>query len=143
MKIPSRSRSYGVQFNLTPMIDIVFLLIIFFLVASYLSSTENSETIQLSPAQGGRYDGTESPRRIIVTVTSEKVFLLNGKAATIAEIATQLRAGEKVAAKNDLEVRLRVDKRVTYDTVEPLMVECVKAGISKIQFNVIPESGRP
>ncbi len=142
MKIPSRARSYGVQFNLTPMIDIVFLLIIFFLVASYLSGTENNAAIQLSPAQGGRFDGPESPRRIIVTVTAEGQFLINGEIVTIADFSTQIRPAGKAMADQDMEVRLRVDKRVPYETVEPLLVECAQAGISRIQFNVVPSGDR-
>lgn len=140
MKIPSQARNYGVQFNLTPMIDIVFLLIIFFLVASYLSSSENDEVVQLSSAVGGRFDGPDSPRRIIVTVTADGLYLINGKGTTIADFATQIRpAGD--APDRDLEVRLRADKRVAYELVEPLLVECAKAGISRIKFNVIPAAG--
>ncbi len=142
MKIPSQARSYGVQFNLTPMIDVVFLLIIFFLVASYLSGTENNAAIQLSPAQGGKFDGPESPRRIIVTVNVKGQFLINGKIVTIADFSTQIRPQGKPVADQDLEIRLRVDKRVPYETVEPLLVECAKAGISRIQFNVVPGSDR-
>lgn len=141
MKIPSQARNYGVQFNLTPMIDIVFLLIIFFLVASYLSSSENHEVVQLSPAIGGRFDGPDSPRRIVVTVTADGQYLINGKSATIAEFSTQIRSTGG-AADNDLEVRLRADKRAAYEMVEPLLVECAKAGISKIKFNVIPTADR-
>ena len=142
MKIPSQARSYGVQFNLTPMIDIVFLLIIFFLIASYLSSNENHDVVQLSPAIGGQLDEAEFARRIVVTVTADGKFLINGMPVTIAEFSTQLRPPGNTDAGNaedrDLEVRLRVDKRVAYEVVEPLLVECAKAKISRIKFNVIP-----
>lgn len=138
MKIPSQARNYGVQFNLTPMIDIVFLLIIFFLVASYLSSSENHEAIQLSAAEGGRFDVPESARRIVVTVTSDGQFLINAKVVTIADFALQIHPRGNAPADRDLEVRLRVDKRTPYELVEPLLVECAKAGISRIQFNVVP-----
>lgn len=138
MKIPTQARNSVLQFNLTPMIDIVFLLIIFFLVASYLSSSENQEAIQLAKAGGARYDAVESPRRIIVTIDNEGQLMVGSKALTLAEFSTQIRptAGEKPA--RDLEVRLRVDKRVRYEKVEPLLVECAKAGITQIQFNVLP-----
>lgn len=138
MKIPSQARNYGVQFNLTPMIDIVFLLIIFFLVASYLSSSENHEAIQLSVAKGGKFDVPESARRIVVTVTSEGQFMINAKVVTIADFALQIHPRDNAPTDRDLEVRLRVDKRTPYELVEPLLVECAKAGISRIQFNVVP-----
>jgi biopolymer transport protein ExbD len=142
MKIPSQARSYGVQFNLTPMIDIVFLLIIFFLVASYLSGSENQEAIQLAQAAGGSFNAPESPRRIVVTVTAAGQFLIGGQVVTIADFATQIRPVGNEKTDRDLEIRLRADKRVPYELVEPLLVECAKAGISKIKFNVVPGSGR-
>ncbi len=138
MKIPSQARSYGVQFNLTPMIDIVFLLIIFFLVASYLSGSENQEAIQLAKAGGGSFNDPESARRIVVTVTAAGQFLIGGQTVTIADFAMQIRPTGNQKTDQDLEIRLRADKRVPYELVEPLLVECAKAGISKIKFNVIP-----
>ncbi|MDB5335535.1 MAG: Biopolymer transport protein ExbD/TolR [Planctomycetaceae bacterium] len=138
MKIPSQARSYGVQFNLTPMIDIVFLLIIFFLVASYLSGSENQEAIQLAQAAGGSFNDPESARRIVVTVTATGQFLIGGQVVTIADFALQIRPTGNQKTDQDLEIRLRADKRVPYELVEPLLVECAKAGISKIKFNVVP-----
>ena len=142
MKIPSQARSYGVQFNLTPMIDIVFLLIIFFLVASYLSGSENQEAIQLAKAKGGSFNSPESPRRIVVTVMADGQLTISGQTVTIADFATQIRPQSGEKADQDLEIRLRADKRVPYELVEPLLVECAKAGISKIKFNVIPGSDK-
>lgn len=140
MKIPSQARNYGVQFNLTPMIDIVFLLIIFFLVASYLAGTENQAAIQLAPARGGKYDGAEAARRIVVTINADGQLLINGKRVAIEEFAASVRPPGQANAVSNLEVRLRVDRRVPYEIVEPLLVECARAGISRIQFNVLPVS---
>jgi biopolymer transport protein ExbD len=142
MKIPSQARSYGVQFNLTPMIDIVFLLIIFFLVASYLSGTENHEAVQLAKAAGGSHTADDAPRRIIVTVTADGQLLISGQTVTIAEFAMQIRRAPNEKPERDLEVRLRVDRRVPYELVEPLLVECARAGISKIKFNVLQAADR-
>ncbi|MES2789533.1 MAG: biopolymer transporter ExbD [Planctomycetota bacterium] len=142
MKIPSQARSYGVQFNLTPMIDIVFLLIIFFLVASYLSGSENQEAIQLSQAAGGSFNSPEAPRRIVVTITAAGQFLISGQVVTIADFATQIRPAKQEKPNQDLEIRLRADKRVPYELVEPLLVECARAGISQIKFNVVPSAGQ-
>ena len=40
MRVPSNLRSGSLGFNMTPMIDVVFLLIIFFLVSSHLAKQE-------------------------------------------------------------------------------------------------------
>ena len=119
------------------MIDIVFLLIIFFLVASYLSGSENHEAIQLAKAAGGSFTVDDSPRRIVVTVTADGQLLISGQVVTIADFSIQIRRAPNEKPERDLEIRLRADRRVPYELVEPLLVECAKAGISKIKFNVI------
>ena len=138
MKIPSQARSYGVQINLTPMIDIVFLLIIFFLVASHLSGSENQEAIQLAKAAGGSFNTPDTPRRVVVTVTAEGQYSISGQVITIADFARQIHSPADQKPDGELEIRLRADKRVPYELVEPLLIECAKAGLSRIKFNVIP-----
>ena len=74
MRVPTRARQLGVALNLTPLIDIVFLLVIFFLVASHAARTESTEPIEL-PAGGEVEDGqVERPRRLIVTVTNDQAL---------------------------------------------------------------------
>ena len=56
MKIPTRTQDRGFAFNITPLIDVVFLLIIFFLVASHFIRNENVERIELPLASQGKDD---------------------------------------------------------------------------------------
>ena len=153
MKIPTRVRENGVKFNLTPMIDIVFLLIIFFLVASYLSRTDNTAALELSRAASAENDRNDTPRRLTVTVTSDKVMHLNGKPISLADFEQVLlieqgpgekgggaKGGAGTKGVNPLEVRIRADHRVPYHTIEPLLVACARAGVTKIKFNVLPKT---
>lgn len=137
MRIPAQGRQHGLRFNITPLIDIVFLLIIFFLVASYLSRSENSEQIELAGAATGKFEPPEAPARLVVTVQADETMHVAGRAITAAEF-TQLLAAESVAHKGrELEVRIRADRRVPYRVIEPLMTACAEAGIRKVRFHVL------
>ena len=71
--------------SLTPMVDVVFLLLVFFMLASRFGV---DRAIELAPpgATAGTYEG--APR--LVTVTPEAV-LLNGRAVPAEDLAVRLR----------------------------------------------------
>ena len=54
MRVPSRVLSHQVGFNMTPMIDVVFQLIIFFLLSSHLAKQETQLPLPLPEAISGR-----------------------------------------------------------------------------------------
>lgn len=137
MKIPSMTREYGLKFNLTPMIDIVFLLIIFFLIASHLSSSENHESVQLAEAVAAQHDQDQAARRIIVTVTVTGEIRIGNRSVTLTEFAAALQTEAGTRSGQEFEVRLRADQRVPYEKVEPLLIECARANVNKLKFNVV------
>ena len=69
MRLPDASlRRTPLKFNITPMIDVVFLLIIFFLVASYFIRSEQSRQVTLPVASKGQPDDISSPHRLTITI---------------------------------------------------------------------------
>ena len=72
MRVPSNLSRGSVGFNMTPMIDVVFLLIIFFLVSSHLARQEVQLDLDLPPATSGHApEEDESVRRVVVNVLPE------------------------------------------------------------------------
>ena len=139
MRIPTQVRSRGIGFNITPMIDVVFLLIIFFLIASYLAQTENTEDVELAAAATGQSEAEDASRRMVVTVTAEERYLYGTRDISAVDFSLLVQA-EK-AEHPDIEVRIRADRRVPYRLVEPLLTACAQAGITKVNFNVLPGGG--
>ena len=139
MRIPTRVRQLGVALNLTPLIDIVFLLVIFFLVASHAARTESTEPVELpmvSEVEDGR---VEMPRRLVVTVTADQVLHVGGRTITLEQITELLSEASFGSPAGEYEVRIRGDRRVPFRVVEPLMVACAQAGITRIGYAVLPE----
>jgi biopolymer transport protein ExbD len=141
MRIPTRGRQMGLSFDITPLIDIVFQLIIFFLAATYIIRSDASEKVQLPKATQAKDFPPASPRRWVVTITAERAWFLGSQRSDRAAIEQQLvNAARTVEEATEIEVRLRADAGVPFSEVEPLMITCAKLGIRKLGFAVLHES---
>ena len=140
MKIPTRGRQLGLKFDITPLIDIVFQLVIFFLAATYIVRSDATEKVTLPKATQAQDHPPPSPRRWTITITADRVWLLGNHRTRREAIEQQLLADIKTAEDAaELEVRLRADASVPYSELEPLMITCAKLGIRKLGFAVLHE----
>ena len=92
MRIPARRRRADLGFNLTAMIDVVFNLIVFFLVASHFSKADSDDPVQL-PTASQAANADNDPDRMTITVTAAGQWSVGGKAASLNEIETMIREG--------------------------------------------------
>lgn len=135
MQIPTLINRGRNGFNMTPMIDVVFLLIIFFLVASHLSEQDTQVELELPTAVSGVPQDEDAFQRATLNVPEEGQVIFSGRnvaAAELQELIQTLRAN----LGQDLEVRIRVSRSVTYETVAPILDACAKAGIWNVTFAV-------
>ena len=137
MRIPSQSSQRGLQINMTPLIDVVFLTIIFFLVASTFMRHGDQEKVELPNASQGR-DEVEVASRLVVTVMSDKRLMLGGAEASVAEIENKLQLTATQHGSNATELRIRADRNVPYSTVEPILLASARIGVTKVRFAVLP-----
>ncbi|QDT31620.1 ExbD/TolR family protein [Thalassoglobus polymorphus] len=134
MRLPVRSRKHGLKVDITPLIDVVFLLVIFFLVASHFAKSEPTEVVELPTATQSTDD--ENPRRLIVTVNSAGEYYVNAEQVQMGQIEEMIQDG----AEGDPEtyaVRIRGDRTTPYSAIEPIMLICPKYGVTKFGFHVI------
>ena len=135
MRIPSHTTAGGVGFNMTPMIDVVFQLIIFFLLSSHLAKQENQLALPLPAADSGKPASPDDRPRLTVNVLPDGRLLVAGRAVTPDELIPRLRERKSVHG-DDLEVRIRSDRGVAYSRVEPILLACARAGIWNVSFAV-------
>ena len=76
---------------MTPMIDVVFLLIIFFLVSSHLARQEVHMQLDLPAAGNGQELLDLEKPSLVVNVTTSRKLLVRGHALTPSELETQLK----------------------------------------------------
>ena len=135
MDVPRIGRSRKVDFNMTPMIDVVFLLIIFFLVSSHLAQQETHRQLDLPRATSGHDLPESEATRVTVNILADGQVLLGGDRVAPGELDRRLQV-ERQETDGRLEVRLRSDRTVPYRVVEPILLACAKAEIWNVSFAV-------
>jgi len=139
MQIPQHksNRKYG--FNMTPMIDVVFLLIIFFLVSSHLARQESQMDLDLPTASTGQDDLELETPRITINVKADGSLWLAGR--PIAKDQLKQKFIEAKSKQGDeIEVRIRGSRDAPYSTVEPVMLACTGAKIHNVKYVVYREA---
>lgn len=136
MQIPSlidRGRS---GFNMTPMIDVVFLLIIFFLVASHLSDQEAQIELELPTAESAQALEDDQQNRITFHLPNADEILHAGRPISLDRLG-QLIEEAKQNRGGDVQVRIRTDRDVPYVAMTPILRACAAAGIWNVTFAVL------
>ncbi len=142
MRVPDHARSSEANVQMTPMIDVVFLLIIFFLVSSHLARQEVQMPLPLPTAASGEHPSETSTRRVTINVLSDGKMLLAGKPVEAGQLRERLVAARDESGA-EIEVRIRGDRSVAYQHVEPILLACARAGIWNVAFAVYrPEDVR-
>jgi len=140
MRVATHLTRGSVGFNMTPMIDVVFLLIIFFLVSSHLARQEIQLELDLPDASSGRRIEEEDVRRVVVNVLPDaqldRQIMVGGTLLDGPELARMIRY-ESQKSDRPLEVRIRSDRRVPYRVIEPILLACARAGVWNVTFAVV------
>ncbi len=128
MRIPTRNDRGGLKFNITPMIDVVFLLIIFFLVSSHFVRSEQAEAVDLAEAT---QEEEKNPLALplVITLQPEGPPMVRGEPTDYGQIDQLVLAGKLEQAER-FEVHVRADKTVPFERIEPIMLSCARAGVT-------------
>ncbi|MBQ4142893.1 MAG: biopolymer transporter ExbD [Thermoguttaceae bacterium] len=140
MKAP-RHTGAAVGFNMTPMIDVVFLLIIFFLVASHFTNQENAVEVELPKAEEGKEIPQDEIRRLTLSVPRAGELFIGVRPVVHEELSALLLQEKKHQDETaaPFQLRIRAGRSVPYAEVEPLLLAAAEAGISDVQFAVMEE----
>ncbi len=121
------------QLNLTSMIDVVFLLLIFFMVASKFVEAERSIDVKLP-----RVDASSQPAQreapLRVALDAEGRMKLDGVAVDLASLKQGL--GVQVQQTGDARVIIDGDARAAFQHVAAAMAACREAGATDVSVTV-------
>jgi len=122
--------------NLTPMIDIVFLLIIFFMVStkfSELNEVERDLAINV-PTVSDAAALTPAPNKRLVEVSRDGSIKLDRHAVTLGELKSKLSAAKQQYPK--LGVVIRGDGRGALQHSVEVLATCRKAQITDLNITL-------
>jgi len=138
MRVVRSTDQPKVRLNLTPMIDVTFQLILFFLLAGHMAQQESQIDLMLPQARTGEKMAETDTRRLVINVLSDGRVLLAGEVLS-AERLSQLLAAERNASEK-VEVRIRTDRDTPYRFISPILLACARTGLWNVSFAVIATS---
>ncbi len=120
--------------NLTPMVDMVFLLLIFFLAATTFASDESRLDLRLPQAKSGQQGKGDKP--LVVNVLADGRLSVDGRDVTLQALQQKLHAaGERNAEQ---AVLVRGDQAAQYGLGVQVLDACRLAKIKKVDFAALP-----
>ena len=114
------------EFNMSSMTDVVFLLLIFFMIASTLAKQLNTIDVKLPKADGK----TENRNTIALTITNSNQFYLNADRVSKRNLEQNLI--DALTFMKTTSIVLRTEKKVAIDQVVYVMNIANKNGIKVV-----------
>ncbi len=119
---------------MTSLIDVVFLLLIFFLVATNFNRRETDHSVTLPESEAG-VKAESAPSRMVINIREEGTLVVNGKVMTETELRGLVR--EFIAAHPDRPAVIRADARVPYRAVMRVFGICRSSGVRNVDLPVV------
>lgn len=124
--------------NLTPMIDVIFLLIIFFMTVARLTASVSTAPVDLPAATEADAGAASPPGRVIVNVFGDGRLALGDEAVTLARLREYLAVAAQQATAGGAPVLIRADRRAPLGAVKRVVQACLAAGARELAFGAQP-----
>jgi len=121
--------------DLTPIIDMVFMLLIFFLVATTFQKLEREAKIALPQTIASEPIST-AMREIVINVDADGQIRVAGKALSEEQLTSMLKTA--VAANPQQKVSIRGDRTTAYANVARALDVCKQCGVTEPFLQSIP-----
>ncbi len=119
------------SFQVTPMLDVVFLLLTFFVTTSFFSQWENEIDIQLPTADSG-VAPDRLPGEIVINLSQAGVITVNQVVLTPSQLGEKCRQLASLFPGHP--VVIRSDKQTRYEHLISVIDTCRMANIGNISF---------
>lgn len=127
---PTRNRSVMAEINVTPLVDVMLVLLIIFMVTAPL--LQQGVDVNLPQAKGKNLPPEE---RLSIVIKKGGEIYLNNNLISLPELTKKLVATSKL----NPDVLLKADKDVPYGLVVEVMGEVKEAGIEKLGMVTEPK----
>lgn len=119
--------------RILPLINVVFLLLIFFMLAGRLAA---SDPFEIAPPRSAS-EGPAGARELLVLVGADGQLAVDGKVLDAA--ALKAAVAERLSGAADTRIRLKADGRAEATQVVVVMELLRHAGIERLKLLTVPE----
>jgi len=134
------------EFQIAPMIDILLVLLVFFMSISSTEVLQSNKEIHLPIAKEAK-EAKDNPGQVIINVTYTPMNDMTGVEldqkgyASPMDLVPLLQ--NKVAANPLVRVLIRADREVKYDFVRQVLQAVGQSGIGNVTFSVVDKEASP
>jgi len=145
MRISTRKRVKTTQLNITPMIDVVFLLITFFMVVTEITRQDEIEDLKLPHVDASKLDERPDRGRLVINILRNGAIIIGGEKCDYTQVYKKLylEAAEQRTGPggiSDRVVLVKADERVEFKYIRKIIELCVKREIKiwRLAFGTEP-----
>ncbi|MEM7790006.1 MAG: biopolymer transporter ExbD [Verrucomicrobiota bacterium] len=119
------------DFPMTPMIDMVFLLLVFFMTVSTIAKVD--QLIEMDLAESSESDVPEdTSNRVTISIGPEGFIHVASSRVSLEEMKNGL--GEELEANPDLQIHLRADATTPYSKIKEILKSCAEVGAYQVIY---------
>lgn len=132
-----RRRPEHVEINLASLIDVVFILLLFFVVSTTFIR-ETHMQVELPEASSASRPEPNEEKQLEVLIGADGSFALNGKSLVRSDLQTLMGALQKESAgDNSLPVTISADAKTSHQSVVTAMDAAGKLGFSHLRITTL------
>ena len=128
---PPESQKSRPEIQLAPLIDIIFITLIFYMTLTVFYQLENEISISVPKAEQST-EVVRSPGEIIINMDTEGKIVVNQRSLTVQELEAMLKKISSLYPNQP--VIIRADKKTHHEDVIKILNACAAADIWNIAF---------
>lgn len=126
----------SIHIDFVPMVDVLFNLLIFFLLATTIAQVEREMNVTL-PFAGSAAPISTALRELIINVDAEGHTVVNGRPIEIQALGAMVK--ELVASNPQQKVSVRGDRRTAYANIVQVLDVCKNNGVQEPYLDTVLE----
>ena len=113
----TRSKSNSVRFEMTPLLDIIFILLIFFAVSTTLITSQHGMKLDLPSAVSLQ----KEEKGMTISVTKERIIMINKQEVELNKLQAFIK--QNLNEKNKTKIILNADRNIAYYFIVEVLVQ--------------------
>ena len=131
MKKLRRRHQEPEEFAMAPMIDMVFLLLVFFMTVASVAKSQRTVELDLPESEESKIPEDASGRGIL-SVDAEGLYYIGDQPRTFEAIKESISA--RIRQEPELQIQVRADRATEYAAVQKLLKTAAEAGAYEIIY---------